>query len=61
MSLQYGWPRYVLHGTVEKQPKISASTVSFQEAESVFYDEYAILIDDPEHSVDVKIVSHSLD
>jgi|SRR3972149_59170 len=26
--------------------------VSFQEAESVFYDEYAILIDDPEHSVD---------
>ena len=26
--------------------------VSFQEAESIFYDEYAILIDDPEHSVD---------
>ena len=26
--------------------------VSFQEAESVFYDVYAILIDDPEHSID---------
>jgi uncharacterized DUF497 family protein len=26
--------------------------VSFDEAETVFYDEYAILIDDPEHSIE---------
>lgn len=26
--------------------------ISFEEAQTVFYDEYALVIDDPEHSVD---------
>lgn len=26
--------------------------ISFEEAKTVFYDEYALVIDDPEHSVD---------
>ena len=45
-ELRFEWDR---KKAVENQRKHG---VSFEEAESVFVDEFAILLDDPEHSVE---------
>ena len=45
-SISFGWDE-------EKNKKnIKKHKISFEEASTVFYDEYAIVFDDPDHSVD---------
>lgn len=39
-----------LNGTKKRIPKTKKHGISFEEAQTVFEDEYAILFDDPDHS-----------
>jgi uncharacterized DUF497 family protein len=56
------WRRRGASGTLGRTPRIKRKHgISFEEARTVFADEYALLLDDPDHSTDdERFILHGL-